>query len=80
VPAALDGLLQGRAGAEAGDRGRGDLDPLLGLRVYALARSAVGYRELPEAGEADLAAALERALDNIQKGVDRLAGVSLREA
>src|SRR4051812_21354367 len=53
--ARLDGVLQSRARAEARHAAGGDLDPLAGLRVHALASAAVGHRELAEAREADLA-------------------------
>ena len=58
--AALDRLLQRRAGGEARHAAGRDLDPLAGLRVHALAGAAVGDRELAEAGEADLPTSLER--------------------
>ena len=69
---ALDGLLQRGAGAEARHLARRDLDLLAGLRVHTLAGAAVGDRELPEAGEVDLAAARQHLLDRVEDGVDRL--------
>src|SRR5204863_6249964 len=81
APAAgLDRLLQGRAGAEARHPAGRDLDALASLRVDALAGAAIGHRELPEAGEVDLAAALQGALDDTKERVDRLACIGLRQA
>jgi hypothetical protein len=46
--AALDGLLEARAGGEARDLGGGDLDRLTRARVHTLARAALGDVELAE--------------------------------
>src|SRR3954451_13582822 len=77
--ARLDGVLQSRARAEARHAAGGDLAPLAGLRVHALASAAVGHRELAEAREADLAPTAERLLDDVQHGVDRVARFLLPE-
>src|SRR3954470_9563475 len=78
--AALQGLLQAGARTELRHARRGDLDRLAGARMDALARAALGDAELAEAREVHLAASLEGVLDGLQKGVDGLAGVSLRQA
>src|SRR5262245_52400546 len=51
--AALDRGLQRAPRAEARNAARGDLYPLAGLGVDALASAAFGDRELPEAGEVE---------------------------
>ena len=56
--AALDCLLETRAGGEPGHLAARDRDALLRLRVDALAGAPLGDVELAEAGEADLAADL----------------------
>src|SRR5947207_386173 len=75
--AGLDGALQRRAGTEARHLACGDLDPLAGLRVDALAGTALGDGELAEAGEVHFSPAPQRLLDNAQNGVDGLAGLVL---
>src|SRR3954447_23939728 len=78
--AALDGALQPRSGREPRDAAGRDLDALARLRVHALAGAAVGDRELPEAGEADLASTLESGHDDVEEGIDRLRCVALSKA
>src|SRR5439155_12980670 len=75
--ARLDGVLERRSCAEARHAAGGDLDPLAGLRVHALARATVGHRELAEPGEADLPPTGQRLLDNDEDGVDRVTGLLL---
>src|SRR3954467_4442120 len=77
--AALDRFLQARAGGEPGHLPAGNRDPLLRLRVYALAGASLGHVELPKTGEADLAAGPERALDRSEHRLDCLGGVALRQ-
>jgi len=48
--------------------------------VDALACTAIGHGELSEAGEADLSATLQRALDDRQDRVDGGPGITLRKA
>jgi hypothetical protein len=45
--------------------------------VDALTRTTLGDMELPEPGERHFGAAGERALDRVEKGVDRVAGLFL---
>src|SRR4051794_30941719 len=78
--AALDRVLEARAGAEAGHAAGRDLDALARLRVHALAGAAVGDRELPEAGEADLASTPQSGLHDLEEGIDRLRCVALAKA
>src|SRR5205085_4869155 len=79
LPALLDGLLQrGSRGELRDSRGR-DVDPLAGRRVTPLPRTALRDAELPEAGERDLAATAERALDRVQHGVNGAARVLLAQ-
>src|SRR5437763_8285249 len=74
---AVDGLLEARARGEARHfRGR-DLDRLARARVHTLAGAALGDVELPEARESHVAAALQRVLDDVEDGVDRLTGFFL---
>src|SRR3954451_22899200 len=80
VSAAFNGGLQPRSGREPGHPAGRDLDALARLRVHALAGAAVGDRELPEAGEADLASTLESGHDDVEEGIDRLRCVALAEA
>jgi hypothetical protein len=47
--------------------------------MHALARAALGDVELAEPGERDVAPALERLLDDVQDGVDGLAGLVLAQ-
>src|SRR5436305_6367375 len=78
--AALDGLLQRRAGTEPRDLAGRDLDPLTRLRVDALAGAALRYREVAEAGEVHFSPTPQRFLDDAQNGVDGLPGLALAEA
>src|SRR6478672_10031089 len=56
---AVDGLLQARARREPRHLGGLDLDLLAGAGVHALARTALGDRELAEAGERHITPALQ---------------------
>src|SRR5579859_7193694 len=78
--ALLDGLLQRRAGRKLRYARRRDVDPLAGSRVASLTRAAVGNAELPETGEAHLAAAAQCTLDRLQESVDSARSVPLAEA
>src|SRR3954452_14226910 len=73
----LDLVLQGVAGGELGDLGGGDVDPLLGLRVYALPGVALLHVELAEAGDLDLLAALEAVGDDLGERIEEPLGVAL---
>src|SRR5262245_35510785 len=75
--AALDFLLQTRAGGEARDLAAGDEDPLTRPRVHALARATLGDGELAEAGEVDLTTALEDVGDGVEHSVNGLARLLL---
>src|SRR4051812_30804874 len=79
LPSGLDGLLEARARGEARDAGRLDVDRLARARVDALARAAIGDVELAEARERDLGPAAQRLLDDLEGGVDGLAGLLLVE-
>src|SRR5215213_10303694 len=72
----LQSLLEVSACAELRGLAGGDLDPLAGLRVHALARPTLGNRELAEAGDRHVASALQRLLDNLGQSVH--SGLRLR--
>src|SRR3954470_20933038 len=72
----LQSFLEVSARAELRGLACGDLDALAGLRVHALARAPLGNRELAEAGDRDVASALQRLLDHLGQGVD--GGLCLR--
>src|SRR4051794_36471830 len=75
----LDSVLQSRAGAETRHAAGGDLDPLAGLRVHALAGATLSHGELAEAGEADLSAAAQSLLDHLEDRVHRVPGLRLAQ-
>src|SRR5689334_5545521 len=78
--AALDRRLQRAAGRELRDARSRDVDFLARVaRVDARAGGALLARELPEAGERDVPAALQRVGDRFEEGVDRLARVTSRQ-
>src|SRR5690348_12927228 len=72
---ALERSLQLAPGRELRHGRRGDLDALAGARVHALAGGALRGRELPEPGEVDGVAGLQRLGDGLHECVDGLAGV-----
>src|SRR6476619_3044182 len=76
---AVDGLLEPGARGEARDLRGADLDRLAGARVDALPRAALGDVELAEAREGHVASALEGLLDDVQDGIDGLAGFALAQ-
>src|SRR4051794_25644568 len=78
-PSAVEGLLERRAGGELRHVRRGDLDRLAGARVHALTGVAMRHVELAEPGEHDVAAALERVLDDLEYSVDGLGGLLLAQ-
>ena len=67
--ACLDGLLEGRAGAEARNLAARNRDALPGLRVDALSRTPLCNVKLAEAGEVDVFARDERVLDLAEHGL-----------
>src|SRR4051794_25626761 len=75
--AALDGVLEGRTGAEPRHAAGGDLDPLARLRVHALTRASIGDRELAEPGEVDVSPTAQCLLDHSEDGVDGVARLLL---
>src|SRR3954469_16191334 len=77
---ALEGSLELGAGRELRHGRRRDLDALTGARVDALTRRALRGRELPEPGEVDRIAALQRLGDGLHEGIHGLAGVTSRKA
>src|SRR3954471_13896574 len=75
----LERLLQLAAGGELRNASRGDRHLLAGAGVHALPLLAMLWRELAEARESDLLAALESFGDRIEECVDRLRCIPLRE-
>src|SRR6202011_1040451 len=73
----LDRLLQARTGCELGYPRRGDVDPLACVLVTAFSCAPLRAAELAEAGEDDLAAALESPFNRLQDGIDRVSGFLL---
>src|SRR6188472_49806 len=65
----LQSLLEVSACTELRGLRSGDLDALAGLRVDALARAALGNRELAETGDGDVATTLQRLLDHLGQSV-----------
>src|SRR5215213_3677714 len=65
----LQSLLEVSACAELRGLAGGDLDPLAGLRVHALACATLGDRELAEARDGNVATALQRLLDHFSQGI-----------
>src|SRR5215207_877767 len=78
VLAALNRFFERAAGAEARCLGCGDLDLLARLRVDTLALLALAHFERTEAGQRNLLATLERIGDNVERCVDDLLGLFLR--
>src|SRR5437879_12253594 len=68
---ALQRLLEVRARGELRSLGSGDLDALAGLRGHALPRPTLCDRELAEAGDGPVAAALQGLLDQLSEDVER---------
>src|SRR5919197_2984020 len=75
--AALDLLLQPGPGREARHLAAGDEDSLAGPRVDSLPGAALGYCELAEAGEVDVASVLEDVGDRVEHRIDGLARLLL---
>src|SRR4051794_2140925 len=76
---ALESSLELRAGREFRHGRRRDLDALAGARVDALARRAGGRGELPEAGEVDGVAGLQRLGDSLHERIHGLARITSRK-
>src|SRR4051794_33489455 len=76
---ALECGLELRACRELRHGRRRDLDPLTGARVHALPRRARRRRKLPESGEVDGVAALQRLGDGLHERIHGLARVTSRQ-
>src|SRR3954462_4033499 len=73
----LDHRLQLLAGMESHDAPRADRDLLAGLGIAAGALRLVAQLEVAEAGQLDAFAALERAANLLEEGLDHVLGLAL---